>query len=100
MVSPVDKNGGAIQGFGQNFGGGVLQAAAGGDGAVTYSSASSFGDGAQGAPAASQYLSRRGAGGWSTENITAPHRSPAATATTPTASPTSSSPPTSPAACC
>ncbi len=30
MVSPVDKNGGAIQGPGQNFGGDVLQAAADG----------------------------------------------------------------------
>jgi hypothetical protein len=71
LVSPVDKNGGAIQGFGGNHGGGVLQAAAQG-GAVTYSSASSFGAGAQGAPAASQNISRRGEGGWSTENITAP----------------------------
>ena len=67
LVSPVDKNGGAIQGPGQNFGGDVLQAAADGE-AVTYSSSASFGE-AQGAPPASQYLSRRGAGGWSTENI-------------------------------
>jgi hypothetical protein len=73
MVSPIDKNGGAIQGPGQNFGGDVLQAAALG-GAVTYSSAASFGPGAQGAPPASQYLSRRGpgSGGWSTENLTVP----------------------------
>lgn len=70
MVSPVDKNGGAIQGFGENFGGGVLQASAGGD-ALTYSSADSFGA-PQGAPAASQYLARRGAGGWASENITTP----------------------------
>jgi hypothetical protein len=71
MVSPVEKNGGAIQGFGENFGGGVLQAAAQG-GAVTYSSATSFGATPQGAPPASQYVSRRGPGetGWSTENIT------------------------------
>ena len=55
MVSPVDKNGGAIQGFGGNFGGGVFQAAAHG-GAVTYTSASSFAN-PQGAPGASQYLS-------------------------------------------
>jgi hypothetical protein len=71
MVSPVDKNGGAIQGAGENYDGGVLQAAAQGA-AITYSSASPFGAGAQGAPAASQYISRRGEGGWTTENITAP----------------------------
>jgi hypothetical protein len=76
MVSPVDKNGGAIQGPGQNFGGDVLQAAAQG-GAVTYSSASSFGQGAQGAPAASQYLGGRESGGWSVGNLTAPQRSEA-----------------------
>jgi hypothetical protein len=71
MVSPVDKNGGAIQGFGGISGGGVLQAAAGGD-AVTFSSASSFGQGGQGAPTASQYISRRTPSGWSTLNITQP----------------------------
>lgn len=72
MVSPIDKNGGQIQGAGQSFGGGVLQAAASGE-AVTYSSLASFGEGAQGAPTASQYISRRAAGGWSTQqNITTP----------------------------
>jgi len=74
MVSPVDKNGGAIQGPGQNFGGDLLQAAAQG-GEVTYSSASSFGQGAQGAPAASQYLGAREGGGWLTLNVSAPQRS-------------------------
>jgi hypothetical protein len=68
MVSPVDKNGGEIQAPGGVFGGGVFQAAAGGD-AVTYSSLSSFGNG-QGAPGGSQYLSNRGGAGWSTENVT------------------------------
>jgi hypothetical protein len=73
LVSPVDKNGGAIQGFGGNHGGGALQAAAGGVGEITYSSASSFGGfEAQGAPPASQYISRRSPAGWSTENITTP----------------------------
>lgn len=71
MVSPVDKNGGAIQGFGGNVGGGVLQVAAAGA-AATYSSSSSFGQGAEGAPVASQYLSRRTEAGWTTENVTAP----------------------------
>jgi hypothetical protein len=69
MVSPLEKNGGSVQGFGANSGGDVLQAAADGE-AVTYSSSASF-EAAQGAPYASQYLARRG-GGWSTENITAP----------------------------
>jgi hypothetical protein len=71
MVSPVDKNGGEVQGFGANAGGGVLQAAAQG-GAMTFSSATSFGAGGEGAPVASQYVSRRSAAGWSAENITAP----------------------------
>jgi hypothetical protein len=70
MVSPADKNGGEIQGFGANFGGGVIQAAAQGS-AVTYTSASSF-NGAQGAPGASQYVSRRAASSWATENVTLP----------------------------
>lgn len=67
MVSPVDKNGGAIEGFGS----GILQAATEG-GAVTYSSRSSFGEGGEGAPKSSQYLSRRLASGWSAQNLTAP----------------------------
>jgi hypothetical protein len=71
LVSPLEKNGGAIQPAGDNRGGGVLQAAAQG-GAITYSSTSSFGAGAQGTPAASQYVSRQGPGGWSIENITTP----------------------------
>ncbi len=70
MVSPIEKNEGAIQGFDANSGGGALQAAADGE-AIAYSTASSFGQ-AQGAPSASQYLSRRSAPGWSTQNITVP----------------------------
>ncbi|MGA8745396.1 MAG: hypothetical protein WB507_06005, partial [Solirubrobacterales bacterium] len=45
-------------------------AAAGGE--ITYSSSSSFGPEAQGSPPASQYISHREAGGWSTQNITSP----------------------------
>jgi hypothetical protein len=71
MVSPPGKDGGAIQGFGGNFGGDVLQAAGAG-GVITYSSSASFGAEAQGAPPASQYISRRGSSGWTTQNITAP----------------------------
>ncbi len=70
MVSPVDKNGGSIQNFGGNFGGGVIQAAAQG-GAVTYSSASAFAN-AEGGPGASQYVGRRTSTGWSTDNVNPP----------------------------
>jgi hypothetical protein len=52
-------------------GGGTLQAAADGD-AVAYGSVASFGGGGQGAPPASQYVSRRGGDSWATENITTP----------------------------
>jgi hypothetical protein len=71
LVSPVAKNGGQVEGPGQSFGGGVAQAAAGGE-AATYGSNTSFDGSAQGAPAASQYISRRGEGGWASEDITAP----------------------------
>ena len=70
MVSPVDKNGGEIQGAGAYFGGGVMQSAADGN-SVSYGAAFSFAGG-QGAPGASQYISRRGSQGWSTENVTTP----------------------------
>lgn len=70
MVSPVDKGGGAVARPGGLFGGGEIQAAAGG-GALTFSSATSFADPAA-APPVSQYLSRRGPGGWSTANISGP----------------------------
>lgn len=70
LVSPQDKNGGAIQPPEGIFGGGVFQAAANGQ-SLTYSSADSFGS-PQGAPAGSQYIATRTASGWSTENITTP----------------------------
>jgi hypothetical protein len=69
MVSPVDKNGGAIESVGTTAPR-VFQAAADGQ-SVTYNSISAFGD-SQGAPSPSQYLSRRGGGGWSTEDLTIP----------------------------
>jgi hypothetical protein len=69
LVSPAEKNGGAVAAPETLHGGGVLQAAAGGE-AATFSSSASFGEGALGAPPASQYLSTRGAAGWSTRNIT------------------------------
>ena len=70
MVSPVDKNGGEIEGPERMLGGGVYQAADQG-GAVTYSSTSSFGE-PQGFPGSSQYLANRGATGWAAQNITPP----------------------------
>ena len=70
MVSLVDKNGGEIQSFGGILGGAVIQAAAQGD-AITYSSASAFGD-PKGAPGGSQYVSTRGQSAWTTENVTLP----------------------------
>ena len=72
LVSPADKNGGAVAGAGELHGGGVFQAAAAGPGEITYSSSASFGAEAQGAPQSSQYISRRSSSGWSTQNITAP----------------------------
>jgi hypothetical protein len=71
MVSPIDKNGGAVQAPEAIFGGGVFQAAANGQ-SLTYSSADSFGQGAQGAPAGSQYLATHSSDGWQTQNITTP----------------------------
>jgi hypothetical protein len=68
MVTPVEKNGGAIEGFGGNNGGGVLQAAVQG-GAMSYSARTSFGEGGEGAPGGSQYVAERSASGWTTRNI-------------------------------
>jgi hypothetical protein len=70
LVTPLDKNGGQAEGPGEVFGGGVFQAAAAGS-ALTFSSTYSFADPA-GAPAGSQYLARRGAAGWATDNLTTP----------------------------
>ena len=63
MVSPPDKNGGAVASPESIAKGGTLQAAAQG-GSATYSSSSSFAGG-QGAPPASQYIATRTASGWS-----------------------------------
>lgn len=71
QVSPVAKNGGAISAPENLPAGGVFQAAADGQ-SIAYSSATSFGSGAQGAPPASQYLGRREASGWSTTNLSTP----------------------------
>jgi len=70
LVSPVDKDGGAVGAPEALFGGGVFQAAADGE-SFTFSSTSSFGE-AAGAPPVSQYVSTRGGSGWSTRNVSAP----------------------------
>lgn len=84
MVSPVEKNGGEINGINgviPNEGppeGGVIQATEDGS-SITYLSLLAFpGSGGEeplGAPLASQYLATRTAGGWTTDNITAPMNS-------------------------
>jgi hypothetical protein len=73
MVSPIDKDGGAIGAPGALYGGGDFQAAAASP-TFTYTSATAFGQ-AQGAPPASQYLSSRSASGWSTQNVSTPLQS-------------------------
>jgi hypothetical protein len=75
LVSPADKAGGAIAAPGQLFAGGDLQAAADGD-SVTYGSGTAFAN-AVGSPPVSQYVSRRGPSGWSTDNVSPPLESAA-----------------------
>src|SRR6478752_2332106 len=70
LVSPVDKDGGAVGAPESIFGGGDFQAATDGE-TFTFSSTSSFGE-AAGAPSVSQYVSSRGGSGWSTANVSAP----------------------------
>jgi hypothetical protein len=74
MVSPVDKNGGEVQGLGPSAGTSLLQAAPDGQ-VISFGSASSFGVETGGAPAVSRYLSRRRPGSWSAENVSVPQLS-------------------------
>ncbi len=77
LVSPGDKNSGEVgvpTFAGGLYEGGVAEktriaAAARSGEAVTYTSFISFGEDAKSAPGASQYLSRRGASGWTTQNV-------------------------------
>ena len=74
LVSPAQKNSAEVAVPGPSGGvfnkevAGRIQAAAGSGEAITYTSWTSFGE-AEGAPNVSQYLSKRGAGGWGTENV-------------------------------
>jgi NHL repeat len=73
LVSPAQKNSGEVAVPGNSAGFDEpktirIQAGATSGEAVTYTSWTSFGE-AEGAPATNQYLSKRSAGGWQTENI-------------------------------
>jgi hypothetical protein len=72
MISPLEKNGGHIDGIEKDDnGGGVVQAAASGV-TITYVSLTSFGN-SLGAPVGSQYVAVRRAGdGWLTRSINTP----------------------------
>jgi hypothetical protein len=70
LVSPAEKDGGAVGAPEAIFGGGDFQAATDGD-SFTFSSPSSFGE-AAGAPPLSQYLATRAGAGWTTSNVSAP----------------------------
>jgi hypothetical protein len=74
LVSPAQKNSAEVAT--PNVAAGVyedrnmlIQVGAGSGEAATYTSFTSFGKEAEGAPSASQYLSKRTLGGWLTENI-------------------------------
>jgi hypothetical protein len=67
MVSPLDKSGGGI------YDGGALQASANGE-KIAYVSEAAFGA-AQGNSLLNQYLTTRGAAGWTTENISPAQKS-------------------------
>lgn len=73
MVSPLEKEGGEVGVPSTASGIAVfsvepLQASPSGD-AMSYGSFAAFGKDPKSAPATGQYLSRRGEGGWSTDNI-------------------------------
>jgi Tol biopolymer transport system component len=76
MVSPPNKDGALIFQIGEGSSGygGMVTASAGG-GAITYTASAPLGANAAGNPAPfvnTQVLSRRGAGGWSSEDIISP----------------------------
>jgi hypothetical protein len=84
LVSPVDKNGGEVDGgVGKSYMNAPEQAAGDGE-AVTYGSSSSFiGTDSESAVATSQYLSTRTADGWQTRGIVPTQELPGGKATLP-----------------
>jgi hypothetical protein len=77
MVSPPDKHGTLIRRLDPNaLGNGPVQASVGGS-AITYSVSSPTEAEAQGNAGSVQVLSRRGPGGWSSQDISAPNNSAA-----------------------
>jgi hypothetical protein len=73
QVSPLNKNDHDIAGPEGNVGTTLVRASVSGE-AITYDSFGSFA-GPVGSRLNSRYVSRRGAGGWSTQNITPPYSS-------------------------
>jgi hypothetical protein len=83
LVSPPDKNSAEVgipslpfeqrgSSGASNLTAEILQASPDGE-RITYTSFTAFGEFPQSAPSASQYLSTRAAGGWSTANVTPPN---------------------------
>jgi DNA-binding beta-propeller fold protein YncE/Tol biopolymer transport system component len=70
MVSPPQKNNADLPMGSPGLSVAPLQASPDGE-AITYAAFTAFAD-PQSSPGANQYISRRGAGGWSTQNITPP----------------------------
>jgi hypothetical protein len=73
LVSPAEKNGGEVRGLEGIDKGGIVQAAEAGN-AATYLSFSAFEANPPAHGIVDQYLSTRGASGWTTQNISAPIR--------------------------
>ncbi len=72
LVSPPDKHGAEIENNRVGFGG-DLQASENGE-AVTYIASAPVGTGGQSNPIETQVLSRRGPGGWSSQDLATPHQ--------------------------
>jgi hypothetical protein len=75
LVSPPNKDGGEVGGMASYSGGGIVQASEAGA-AVTYLATTPFETATPANTSGTQYVSRRGAAGWSTENIMPPEISP------------------------
>ena len=76
LVSPPDKHGGSLLGIGETW---VSQAAANG-GQISYAASGTTESGAPGYFELVQVLSKRAAGGWSSQDVSLPHSSAVGTA--------------------